>query len=95
MIDFHDESFKDFEAYLLNPKPILSENETFSIRMQDNPFSTDNEFSTDISNVQSRGEVKPTLKPLKISNKKYQPIVENSILYSYEANPSLYKKIRK
>ncbi len=32
---------------------------------------------------------------LKIKNPKYQPLEDNGVLYNYEDNPAVYKRIRK
>lgn len=46
------------------------------------------EGSSDETNLKKSKEIKKTIK-------KYEPIVDNSVLYRYEDNPEEYKRMRK
>ena len=94
MLDSLNNSYNDFESFLLNPQLdssiIFPENPNKSQELVSTQNHTNNsECKSDTS------EIYHYYKPIGIKNPKYKAINDQGKTYLYETDPILYKKIKK
>lgn len=93
MFESLNDSYKDFESFLLNPS---LEEELEDIPKKEIDSNFDQSFHQNTStNCSKLSKLEISYPSIGLSNSKYKPIEDNGLLYTYEKDPLLYKKIRK